>query len=280
MMILKQVTAEILVVGNELLNGTTLDTNSFWLSKRLVRSGVRVERKTTVRDELKIISHSFKDSFSRRPNWLFSIGGLGPTYDDMTIQALATAIGKILRLDKGAQIMLKESRIRREAQLYGSHIRLLKSSLKMARIPQGAVPLKNSVGSAPGVLVKFNGTTVVSFPGVPAEMKAIFAENIEPILGSSSTFFHREEWIETVGISESRLSAGLLKLTKRYKPLLYVKSHPMGFRKGNSVVHIQISLTAPRIDTKRSLNMLEVATSEMIEIARKFGANARRTKSV
>jgi molybdopterin-biosynthesis enzyme MoeA-like protein len=128
---------EILVVGNELLNGTTLDTNSFWLSRELGRSGLRVERKTTVRDELPEISTAFRQCISRKPDWVFSIGGLGPTYDDMTVRGLALALGRRLKLDPVAVAMLKESYRRRALLLKKPVRRLGNASLKMAMIPVG-----------------------------------------------------------------------------------------------------------------------------------------------
>ena len=94
--------AEILVVGNELLNGTTLDTNSFWLSKELAKTGVKVERKTTVRDELSAISLAFKQCISRKPDWVFSAGGLGPTYDDMTVRGPRARIGQKIEARSGS----------------------------------------------------------------------------------------------------------------------------------------------------------------------------------
>lgn len=276
----EQTTAEILVIGNELLNGTTLDSNSHWLSKELARLGIKVERKTTVRDEMKVIIQSFNDCFSRTPNWLFSIGGLGPTYDDMTIQALGLAIGKKLKLDTTALKMLNESRRRRAAMLNRPVGKILKTSLKMAKMPQGSIPLYNPLGSAPGVYVQRGRTKSVSVPGVPAEMKAIFRENVKPMLRSSSTFFMAEKWLETTRISESKISSSITKIAKKYKPLVYIKSHPMGFRRGSSLLRIQITLSSPGTKKQESLKSLGNATSDVIEMAKRLGGSVRRLNSV
>ena len=271
--------AEILVVGNELLNGTTLDTNSFWLSKELAKTGVKVERKTTVRDELSAISLAFKQCISRKPDWVFSVGGLGPTYDDMTVRGLALALGKRLKLDPAAVRMLKES-YKRRARFFKRPVkRLGKASMKMAMIPQGAKPLHNPVGSAPAVSARFGPTRIVSLPGVPSEMKGIFLTEVVPLLKSSS-FTNAEEWIRLQGISESQLSPTISRISRKHASLLYVKSHPKGFERGQSIIQVQIILTAPMDGRKAGLEALRDATREMEIAARKLGARVSRVKSV
>jgi nicotinamide-nucleotide amidase len=276
-----QPTAEILVVGNELLNGTTLDTNSHWMSQELTGLGVKVTRKTTIRDELSIISVTFQESLSRKPDWLFSIGGLGPTYDDMTIEGLSKALSKRLYLDPTAVRMLKESYVRRR-KLFNQPIRRMpKSSLKMAMIPDGSTALHNSVGSAAGVFIKSRKTAIASFPGVPSEMKAIFTEQIVPMLKKESAqFVNAEEWIELIGTSESRLAPIVSRISKKYSPLLYIKSHPMRFENGKSIIHVQIIMTSKSEDKERSTDQLERAKSEMIQASKKLGADIKNMRSV
>jgi nicotinamide-nucleotide amidase len=277
----QQSSAEILVVGNELLNGTTLDTNSHWISQELTALGVKVSRKTTIRDELQIISNSFKECLLRRPQWIFSVGGLGPTYDDMTIEGLAISLGKKLHTNRKAVTMLKESYERRRRLFNRPLSQMSRSSLKMAKMPIGATPLSNSVGSAPGVLIVFKQTTIVSFPGVPSEMKAIFSEEIVPLIEKGSTqFVNAEEWLLLIGASESRLAPIVSKISREYSGLLYVKSHPMGFENGKSIIHVQIILTTRKEDEEPSIIYLEKATELIIKEAKKLGATVRKLKSV
>jgi len=277
----KQPTAEILVVGNELLNGTTLDTNSHWISEQLTALGVKVARKTTVRDDLQVISSTFNECLKRKPSWLFSVGGLGPTYDDMTIEGLAKALGKKLYLDPLAVQMLKNSYERRRKMFNRPIRRMPKSSLKMAMIPRGSIPIPNSVGSAAGVLTKTGSTSIASFPGVPSEMKAIFTEDIVPLIKQETAqFLNAEEWLELIGTSESRLAPVVSKISKKYPEYLYLKSHPMGFEKGKSVIHVQIILTARKDEELKSIKYLEEATELVIKSAKKLGASVRRMKSV
>jgi len=276
----RQKRAEILVVGNELLNGTTLDTNSFWISKKLVKLGFKVERKTIVRDELHAISVAFKQCLSRKPEWVFSVGGLGPTYDDMTSRGLALSLKKRLMRDANAVNMVRISYKRRSAIFKMSGRRLTKSSLKMAMIPQGTTPLQNPVGSAPAVLAKCGSTRILLLPGVPAEMKAIFLDSAVPLLRKTSNFVRAENWIKLVGISESRLSPVISRISRRYESLLYIKSHPRGFEKGESVIHVQIILTTRPDGKNAGFIAIEDASRAIEAASRKMGAKVSRTKSV
>lgn len=276
-----QLTSEILVAGNELLNGTTLDTNSHWMTQQLTGLGVKVNRKTTIRDELEVISATFLECLKRNPNWLFSIGGLGPTFDDMTVEGLSIALGKKLYLDKRAVQMLKASYERRRKMFSTPMKRMSRASLKMAMIPEGATPLPNSVGSAAGVLATSGITRIVALPGVPSEMKAIFSEQVIPqIKTDAARFVHAEEWLEAIEISESRLSYAVSRISKKHSPLLYIKSHPMGFEKGKSVIHIQLILSAKAEDRESALSTLEKAAAEMASAAKKLGARVKHTKSI
>ena len=270
----EQSEVEIVVVGNELLNGTTLDTNSHWISKRLVKFGTLVTRKTTVRDDLGEISEAFRSAIERSPSWIFSFGGLGPTYDDMTLEGLSRATKKKIERNAKALEMVKQSRERRV--LAGAKIpkKLLPSSLKMADIPRGSIPLRNSVGTAPGVLIKAGSTRIISLPGVPKEMKAIFEEEVAQLLSREVGGFRKQEkWFSTSGISESAIAPYILKLMNEYSPTIYIKSHPMGFRKGLSVLKFQLSATSSLREEAAAARTLSEVTKKLIHISKKLGAN-------
>lgn len=240
---------EIIVVGNELLNGTTLDTNSYWLSKRLGEIGSTVSRKTTVRDDLTMISDAFSESMQRKPQWIFSIGGLGPTFDDMTLLGLSKALGRKIKLNKNALNFLKQSYKRRPMP---NRRKLSHASLKMAEIPEGSTPLPNPVGSAPAVLVEYRSTKIVSLPGVPKEMKAIFKEELLPLLRQDFARLSKRKqiWISSTGVRESQIAPSTAKIMRQYSPDIYLKSHPIGFdRKGRSLLRFQlISMKPPSSD--------------------------------
>ncbi len=238
---MKPTNAEIVVVGNELLNGTTLDTNSHWLSLELTKIGVVVSRKTTIEDDFNVISNTFRVSLERKPDWIFSIGGLGPTYDDKTLQGLALATNRKIQKNELAASFLTESYQRRAKLLRSKFRRPSRASLKMAQIPDGSIPLRNAAGSAPGVLSETDLTKIVSLPGVPREMKAIFLQEVRPlILKELKPYFRKEIWLEIIGVGESNLAPYLTAFSKKFSPTLYIKSHPIGFRKGKSLLQVQL----------------------------------------
>ena len=235
-----------------------------------------VRRKTTVRDELAVIAKSFRDCISRCPDWVISVGGLGPTFDDMTVEGLSVGLRRKLVLDNAARSMLKASYARRARILGMMPHRISKSSLKMAQIPEGSRPLANPVGSAPAVLAESGKTKIVSLPGVPSEMKAIFDQEILPMFEKIVNYSISEEWLKVVGISESRLAPKINGIADHYSPLVYIKSHPNGFEHGRSVLNIQLRSTAFKKDAENAETLLKNASSEVIIAAKKLGADVKR----
>jgi nicotinamide-nucleotide amidase len=263
-------TVEIIVVGNELLNGTVLDTNSHWLSKVLDSIGLVVSRKTTIRDDLQVISKTFDESIRRKPEWIFTIGGLGPTFDDMTLKGLARALRKKVILDKHALNFLKQaySRRRRIATPNSPNRQLSKASLKMAEIPEGSIPIPNPVGSAPAVLLERDLTKIVSLPGVPTEMKAIFKQQILPMLREQYPHLskRKEIWIRSIGVREFEIALTTARIMKKYSPHIYLKSHPSGFDgEGRSLLKFQLISLNPGspLSLENAARVLETQISKL-----------------
>jgi len=226
--------AEIVCVGDEILMGRTLDTNSNWLSKRLYQIGAKIRRITVVGDELQEISSVISEVCSRKTNWLIITGGLGPTYDDKTLQGLALAAGRSLRFDEEAMKMVNES-IRRRGLVYkGDEQSIYEGRKKMATIPEGSRPLPNPVGTAPAVLIKIQETNVVSLPGVPEEMRAIFDSSVLTLLSSSEVNVRSVD-VVVYGIPEAAMAGMISELVEKY-PDIYIKSHPAGHEKVSKVV--------------------------------------------
>lgn len=235
--------SEILCIGNELLSGTVVNTNAQWISKRITDAGGLVKRVTVVRDDINEIASIVKEILARKPNWLIISGGLGPTYDDKTLEGVAMALDTDLVLDDDAIEMLKRSYTR-----YSSSLKLNEVRLKMARIPKGSIPIQNPVGSAPSILIdttKFDNninstgpgthTKIICLPGVPNELEAIFLDNILPQMKLMIGDFHIIETNhEIVGISEAMIAPILLKLVQSFSDdSIYLKTHPRGFTKDN-----------------------------------------------
>lgn len=217
---------EILCVGNELLSGITINMNAYWMSKKITEAGGSVKRITVIRDDVDEISLAVRDSIARKPDWLIISGGLGPTYDDKTIQGLASGLSLELVLDKKALDMLKKSYARHSMNNELNEVRL-----KMAKIPVGSNPIQNPVGSAPSVLIETEETKIVCLPGVPKEMEAIFLESILPQMKKVIGDFHIvESNYETIGLSEAMLAPTLLEIVESNpQDSIYVKTHPQGY---------------------------------------------------
>jgi molybdenum cofactor synthesis domain-containing protein len=184
--------SSIVAIGDELVGGFTLDTNSHWLAERLRLLGFPVKRVTQIRDRpQEIVEQVRRELIDDEVTHVFLSGGLGPTPDDRTFAALAEALGREM-------VVWEETRARIERRVERMHEAGLLDSpdvtegnLRMARIPTGpAHVFKNKRGMAPGVVYEANGKRIFVLPGVPLEMKSIFTEELETEFlseGSAST---------------------------------------------------------------------------------------------
>jgi nicotinamide-nucleotide amidase len=235
-MVSRRFTAEVLNVGNELLDGRTVNTNLSWICGRLTQLGYVVRRATVVRDEKSEIARAVKEVLRRRPRWLFISGGLGPTHDDKTLEAVSAALGKRLvlypevvrRLEKRYMQLFEKGIIKDPA--------LTPERLKMAKLPRGAKPLENVEGAAPGVLLERSGVRIVCLPGVPKELMSIFERELAPVLAKEAGgrgYVVRSLTVKDV--VESVLAPVLVDTMTRY-PSVYLKSNPKGVEDGSVVV--------------------------------------------
>ena len=213
----------ILVVGNEILDGLVLDTNSQWIINRLKALNLRVWETMTVRDEIPEIARGISRLASDGCELIFTTGGLGPTHDDMTIQGVAEAFGLQMELDEDALAIVS----RQYAELHGRGVvespEMTEPRLKMARLPEGARPLDNRVGGAPGVLLERDGVQVISLPGVPLELKWIFENEVLPVLRGRVEGAFAEEVVHLPLRDESTL-APIIDEAMEEVPGVYVKS--------------------------------------------------------
>jgi nicotinamide-nucleotide amidase len=172
----------IIAIGDELVGGFTLDTNSHWLAERLRIVGYPVKRITAIRDRPReIVEQVQRELADAEVTHVFCCGGLGPTPDDRTFASLAEALGRRLVVWEETRERI-ERRVRRmhEAGLLESPD-LTEGNLRMARIPADpANVFRNRRGMAPGVMYEAGGKSLFVLPGVPLELKGIFTEEIEP----------------------------------------------------------------------------------------------------
>jgi len=171
--------AEIISVGTELTFGLTVDTNSAWLSRRLAEVGIVVCAHHTVPDDLAVIRDAI-DQAAGRADVVLVTGGLGPTEDDLTRQALAEAMG--------APLVLHEAFVEHIREFFRRRGRDMPERNKVqAMFPAGARPIANTCGTAPGIHAELHGAAVFVMPGVPAEMKTMFERDILAVLDELRT---------------------------------------------------------------------------------------------
>lgn len=249
---------ELLMVGNEILIGKTQDTNSNWIAKRVTKFGHRVKRIITIGDELNEISETLKEMLRRSPDIIIINGGLGPTFDDMTLAGIAQGLTRNLELNEHALKSIgkayKHAYERGILKLKG----MTKERKKMAYLPQGSIPLPNSIGTAPGVRVREQNTTIYILPGVPTEMKSMFRNVIAPFLKENKGEFIEKGFLFSE-IGESQIAPYTSKLEEKYSQL-WIKTHP---RIGLSV-EVEVSITA--FNVERGEELIDKALDELKEI--------------
>lgn len=223
---------EILCIGDELLTGLVLNTNSEWLSKKITGIGGLIHRITIVGDDVHSISSAANESLKRGIDCLIISGGLGPTPDDKTLEGVSSALSRKLELSEKALDMMRKSYERLSIEFELNEFRL-----KMAMIPRGSIPIQNVVGIAPAVLIEVKSKhrpsiRIFCLPGVPMELRGIFSSFVVPILKQRiSTRFHIiKTTSEIIGVGESLLTPILLNIkNSNLSQSLYVKTHPRGY---------------------------------------------------
>ncbi len=201
--------AEIISIGSELVSGQSLDTNSRWISQELSALGIEVAFHTTLGDVLEDHRAVFQSACDRA-RLVVVTGGLGPTQDDLTREALAECAGVTLVEDPGSVAAI-EAMFQRRNRVMPARNRV------QAQFPQGAEPLPNPVGTAPGIWMRLGQATITCLPGVPSEMRVMFQGQVIPRLKSlgivERVTVHRK--INLFGRGESDIESQALDLTAR-----------------------------------------------------------------
>ena len=219
-----QVTVEILAIGNELLRGEILDTNTHWICQLVNSRGGRVVRVTMLPDSEEEIAQAVRSAIERGVEVVFTSGGLGPTDDDLSLAAVARGAGLGLALDGRAREMVRQRYDDFHARGVIAEGGLNPFREKMAWLPVGAEPLHNPVGTAPGVMLGVGPTVIISLPGVPPELKGIISETLKPFLdqrfGSNGSFARTI----TVRCNDESIMAPALSHVVAHSPRVYIKS--------------------------------------------------------
>jgi nicotinamide-nucleotide amidase len=203
--------AEIISVGTELTTGASLDTNSQWLSLELAAIGIPVSYHTTVADDQTALELVIRTAADRSHITILT-GGLGPTLDDLTRQALAGVLGVELVLDPASLEFIRAlfARFKRE---------MPERNVIQAYFPASTEPIPNRRGTAPGIWAKIPRATgdsclFAALPGVPSEMKRMFAQEVVPRLPAGNRVIRRAR-VNCFGVGESQAEEMLGDLTAR-----------------------------------------------------------------
>ncbi|MFQ5806596.1 MAG: competence/damage-inducible protein A, partial [Phycisphaerae bacterium] len=197
--------AWIISIGTELTLGQSVDTNAAWLAEQLAGQGIRCERHVTVPDDLTLIRDVLRQA-ADVCDLIVVTGGLGPTDDDLTREALAEAAGLPLETDAASLEQIRAFFARRGREMP-------EPNQVQARIPRGARPIVNSCGTAPGICAELNGTPCYVLPGVPFEMKAMFRHAVLPdVQAAAAGRILRGRRLQCFGMSESEISERLRDL--------------------------------------------------------------------
>jgi nicotinamide-nucleotide amidase len=206
------VRCEIIGIGTELLLGQIVNTNAAWIGQRLADVGWDCLRQTAVGDNEERITTAIRDALERADAAILT-GGLGPTQDDVTREAVA-AVGGV-RLIRHPEI---EQWLRERFSRFGG-ARMAQMNLRQADIPEGARVIDNPVGTAPGLLVEVGGKPVYAVPGVPREMERMLEDVVLPDLaaraGQGRTIVSRT--LRTAGLGESALAERLTPMWEAFK---------------------------------------------------------------
>ena len=219
--------AEILCVGTELLLGEVINTNAAYISRELAKLGISVYHTSVVGDNPSRLSEAVKMAL-KNADLLVLSGGLGPTYDDLTKETVADALGLP---------MVRDEAILREIEDFfaGIGVKMPENNAKQADIPRGAIALKNRTGTAPGIFLEKDEKVVVLLPGPPFELVPMFEEFVYPRLREMSDKVLISHNIHIMGMGESEVETYLIDLMQNStNPTLapYAKEGEMRLRVG------------------------------------------------
>jgi len=246
------VLAEIITIGDELLIGQTVDTNSAWMGKKLNDAGVDVEQVRSIRDTKSAIINAV-NSISSKTKLVLITGGLGPTKDDITKHTLLEYFGGKMVFNQEAY-----NNVERIFKMFGKEV--IEVNRQQAMVPNSCKMLLNEMGTAPGMLFEKNGVYYVSMPGVPYEMKHIIRTHILPLIAEKlnpGVVLHRT--ILTHGIGESFLAERIKVWEENLNPqiaLAYLPSPGM----------VKLRLTIKGVNRDELTQIVDAAEKELMPL--------------
>ncbi len=212
--------AEIITIGTELLLGEIVDTNTRTIARSLRDIGLDLYRTTSVGDNIERIAQAVRES-TDRAQAIITTGGLGPTVDDPTREAIARAFD--VPLEYQPQLW---DEIQDKFTQFGS--KPADNNKRQAYIPKGAIPISNPVGTAPGFIFETSESTVISLPGVPAELVVLLEDAVVPYLKKRLDLREviKARIVRTSGVGESWLDNQIDDLERLSNPTVGLAAHP------------------------------------------------------
>ncbi|MEM0014359.1 MAG: nicotinamide mononucleotide deamidase-related protein [Zestosphaera sp.] len=239
--------AWVFTLGTEVVSGRVVNTNASYIGRRLTLLGFDVLGVVSLVDDVGLISTFLSYVLESEPDLIVTTGGLGPTYDDVTLEAVAKAVGRGLAINDLALEMVRKKYEKLKLPLTPERI-------KMARLPEGCEVIPNEVGTAPGCLVRHGRTLIVSLPGVPKELEAMWESWVEPRLkGLGVKRVLAERTFTVTNVPESSAARVVKELLHKYGNI-YIKTHPKGREMGAPVLEVYVQVSAERLeDAERTI---------------------------
>jgi len=202
--------AEIIAIGSELLLGQLVDTNSSYIAKRLAENGIELVQTSTVGDDLRRMKEVIREA-TDRSQIVITTGGIGPTEDDLTREAVAEVFQRPLIFQPHLMEQI-------EALFKKRGFRMAESNRKQAYIPEGSIPIENPKGTAPGFIVEYAKGSIISIPGVPLEMEYLMENTVIPYLRRRFDIKHQViqyKVLRACGLGESAIGLQIKDLMER-----------------------------------------------------------------
>jgi nicotinamide-nucleotide amidase len=260
--------AEIVSVGSELLLGQIVDTNSAVIGRHLAAIGLDLYYKTTVGDNLSRLTAVLRQALARS-EVVITTGGIGPTADDITREAVAAATGRELEFSEHLMAQI-------EAFFRARGFKLSPSNRRQAFIPRGAIPIENPVGTAPAFVVEVGERCVITLPGVPREMEHLLVTRVLPYLreryGLKGEI--RLRVLKVVGLGESRIGELLADfMEKGRNPTIGTLAH---------LGQVDVRIAAKGSDAETAQRLIEPVEAQIRERLGDliFGADSETLESV
>jgi len=246
--------ASIISVGNEILKGRTVNTNFAHIGRILTFAGYRVQRGYVCEDTPESISETFREAV-KHSEIVVSSGGLGPTFDDITVDSVARAFSlKMMKNDHIATLLRNH---------YSSlNLPLTPEREKMAYLPEGANYIENPVGIAPGVVVNIGTCRIILLPGVPHEMEALMGLAKDQYLYGG---VYCEKSVIIENMMESTIAPLITAIMKKHDGAVYIKTHPLNSENILPKIEVEVSsYGSERIDCAE---LVKTTISEILNAA-------------